>query len=68
MVSCVTQYDVTCAMLLETYHLFLPKIITLNISNKRFSSVHGQGRPCGAGGLRRHSKRGPIVYNFFFYL
>ena len=27
-----------------------------------------QGRPCGAGGLRRHSKRGPIVYKFFFYL
>ena len=24
-----------------------------------------QGRPCGAGGLRRHSKRGPIVYKFF---
>ena len=27
-----------------------------------------QGRPCGAGGLRRHAKRGPIVYKFFFYL
>ena len=26
-----------------------------------------QGRPCGAGGLRRHSKRGPIVYKFFFF-
>ena len=27
-----------------------------------------QGRPCGAGGLRRHSKRGPIVYKNFFLL
>ena len=27
-----------------------------------------QGRPCGTGGLRRHSKRGPIVYKFFFLL
>ena len=25
-----------------------------------------QGRPCDAGGLRRHPKRGPIVYKFFF--
>ena len=34
-----------------------------------FTFVGGnQGRPCGAGGLRRHSKRGPIVYKFFFYL
>ena len=24
-----------------------------------------QGRPCGAGGLRRHSKKGPIVYKFW---
>ena len=24
------------------------------------------GRSCGAGGLRQHSKRGSIVYKFFF--
>ena len=32
------------------------------------SGDNRQGRPCGAGDLRRHSKMGPIVYKFFFYL
>ena len=30
-------------------------------------TTFGQGRSCGAGDLRRHSKRGPIVYKFFFF-
>ena len=39
---------------------------TTVLNGNLYEGVCMQGRPCGARGLRRHSKRGPIVYKFFF--
>ena len=47
----------------KNYHL---QAIFYYYVHLNFNYIYkGQGRPCGAGGLRRHSKRGPIVYKFF---
>ena len=47
---------------------WFPSSLTLSAKIWFYFVITRQGRPSGAGGLRRHSKMGPIVYKFFFYL